>query len=134
MGGLQFDTRPEPEKSPVQRCSDEQLYALVGLFVYSLQPPPNPNGFDATAARGQSVFEREGCASCHPPPLYTNNALTPALGFKVPVDHREKYATLPVSIVTDPNLTMNTRLGTGYYKMLSLKGIWYRRVPQYVRA
>ncbi len=125
LGGPKFDTRPEPEKSPVQRYSDEQLYALA-LFVYSLRPPPNPNRFDATAARGQSVFEREGCASCHPPPLYTNNSLTPATGFKIPVDHREKYAILPVSIGTDPNLTMNTRRGTGYYKVPSLKGVWYR--------
>ena len=33
---------------------------------------------------------------------------------------------LSVSIGTDPNLTMNTRRGTGYYKVPSLKGVWYR--------
>ena len=43
------------------RYSDEQLYALA-LYLYSLKPPPNPNKFDAAAARGQKVFEREACA------------------------------------------------------------------------
>jgi hypothetical protein len=105
--------------------SDEQLYALA-LFIYSLQPPPNPNHFDASAARGKRVFERAGCAACHTPPLYTNNTLTPAPGFHVPDAHRKKYSILPVSVGTDPNLTMNTRRGTGYYKVPSLKGVWYR--------
>ena len=27
---------------------------------------------------------------------------------------------------TDPTLTMKTRRGTGYYKIPSLKGVWYR--------
>ena len=27
---------------------------------------------------------------------------------------------------TDPNLTLRTRRGTGYYKIPSLKGLWYR--------
>ncbi len=27
---------------------------------------------------------------------------------------------------TDLNLTMNTRRGTGYYKVPSLRGLWYR--------
>jgi hypothetical protein len=48
------------------RYSDEQLYALA-LYVYSLKPPPNPNRFDALAARGKEVFERGGCATCHTP-------------------------------------------------------------------
>ena len=125
LGGPHFDTLPEPEKLPIQRYSDEQLYALA-LFVYSLQPPPNPNRFDAAAARGQSVFQREGCAACHTPPLYMNNALAPAPGFKVPEAHRGKYTILPVSIGTDRGLTMNTRRGTGYYKVPSLRGVWYR--------
>ncbi|HSB11637.1 MAG TPA: hypothetical protein VLM38_19265 [Blastocatellia bacterium] len=107
------------------RYSDEQLYALA-LYVYSLKPPPNPNEFNAVAARGKKVFEREGCAGCHTPPLYTNNKLTPADGFKVPDEHRKKYDILSMSVGTDPNLTMKTRRGTGYYKVPSLKGVWYR--------
>ncbi len=75
--------RELPDPGTQERYSDEQLYALA-LYVYSLQPPPNPNKFDAIAARGQKVFDREGCASCHTPPLYTNNRLTPAAGFNVP--------------------------------------------------
>jgi hypothetical protein len=118
-----FKTLPDP--STQLRYSDEQLYAL-GLFLYSLKPPPNPNKFDALAARGQKVFAREGCAVCHAPPLYTNNKLTPAAGFEVPADHFKKYDILPQSIGTDPTLALGTRRGTGYYKVPSLRGVWYR--------
>ena len=78
------------------------------------------------AARGQKVFKQEGCAVCHRPPLYTNNRLTPADGFVVPEDHRQKYDILPLSVGTDPSLALKTRRGTGYYKVPSLKGVWYR--------
>lgn len=114
-----------PDPATESRYSDEQLYALA-LYVYSLKPPPNPNRFDARAARGQKVFQREGCAGCHTPPLYTNNKLMPADGFKAPAEHRQKYDILSMSVGTDPNLTMKTRRGTGYYKVPSLKGVWYR--------
>jgi hypothetical protein len=60
------------------------------------------------------------------PPLYTNNKLTPADGFTIPPDHRQKYDILPVSVGTDTELTLRTRRGTGYYKVPSLKGVWYR--------
>lgn len=33
---------------------------------------------------------------------------------------------LPVSVGTDPVLALATRKGTGYYKVPSLKGVWYR--------
>ena len=116
------ELRDPPTES---RYSDEQLYALA-LYVYSLKPPPNPNKFAADATRGQEVFKREGCAGCHTPPLYTNNKLTPADGFKVPPEHRQKYDILQISVGTDPDLTMKSRRGTGYYKVPSLKGVWYR--------
>ena len=118
-----FKKLPGPETQT--RYSDEQLYALA-LYVYSLQPPPNPNKFDALAQRGQKIFKSEGCVMCHTPPLYTNNKLTPAEGFTVPEDHLKKYDILPISVGTDPNLTLKTRRGTGYYKVPSLKGVWYR--------
>lgn len=114
-----------PEAAKVSRYSDEQLYALA-LFLYSLKPPANSNKFDALAARGQRVFAREGCAGCHTPPLYTNNQLSPVDGFKVPDEHRQLYDILTVSVGTDPNLALQTRRGTGYYKVPSLKGVWYR--------
>jgi hypothetical protein len=122
-----FNRLPNPS-DPVTvggRYSDEQLYALA-LYLYSLQPPPNPNKFDAQAARGQKIFKREGCQTCHTPPLYTNNKLTPAEGFTPPPGAEKKYDILPVSVGTDPNLALKTRRGTGYYKVPSLKGVWYR--------
>ena len=111
--------------SAFDRYSDEQLYAL-GLYLYSLAPPVNPNPFGEAARRGSDVFEREGCSKCHTPPLYTNNRLAPAPGFHVPEDHVRKYDVLPEGVGTDRQLTMNTRRGTGYYKVPSLKGVWYR--------
>ena len=114
-----------PRAATQTRYSDEQLYALA-LYVYSLKPPLNPNKFDAEAARGKRVFEREGCATCHTPPLYTNNKLTPADGFTPPPGADKKYDILPISVATDPYLTTKTRRGTGYYKVPSLKGVWYR--------
>ena len=58
------------------------------------------------------------------PPLYTNNKLTLAAGFTPPEDAGEDV--LRVSVRTDPNLALRTRKGTGYYKVPSLKGVWYR--------
>jgi hypothetical protein len=114
-----------PAADTLDRYSDEQLYALA-QFIYAQQPPPNPNKFDALAAHGKEVFESENCSMCHTAPLYTNNKLTPALGFSVPADARKKYDILAVSVGTNPDLTMKTRRGTGYYKIPSLKGVWYR--------
>ena len=114
-----------PDPASQSRYSDEQLYALA-LYVYSLRPPSNPNKFDALAARGQRIFDREGCAGCHTPPLYTNNKLTLAEGFTPPPGAEQKYDIMPISVGTDPNLALKTRRGTGYYKVPSLKGVWYR--------
>ena len=107
------------------RYSDAQRYARA-LYIYSLKPPPNPNKFDVLAARGQKVFARQGCPVCHTPPLYTSNKLTLAEGFTPPPDAESSYDILPISVGTDPNLTLKTRRGTGYYKVPSLKGVWYR--------
>ncbi len=118
-----FGRLPEPDR--LGRYSDEQLYALT-LYIYSLKPPPNPNKRTALAVQGEKVFQREGCAACHTPPLYTSNKLTPVEGFKVPGDHRTRFDILPLSVGTDPTLALTTRRGTGYYKVPSLKGVWYR--------
>jgi Di-haem oxidoreductase, putative peroxidase len=122
-----FKNLPDPS-DPVRvggRYSDEQLYALA-LYIYALRPPSNPNKFDAAAARGEKIFANEGCNRCHTAPLYTNNKLTPVPGFNVPEHARAKYDISPLSVGTDPSLTMNTRRGTGYYKVPALKGVWYR--------
>ncbi len=122
-GAEDFKTLPEPGQ--LSRYSDEQLYAL-SLYIYSLQPPVNPNGATALTMRGKQVFNREGCAGCHAPPLYTNNKLSPVPGFTVPEEHRKLYDVMAVSVGTDPGLAIETRRGTGYYKVPSLLGVWYR--------
>jgi hypothetical protein len=114
-----------PAGKPGMRFSDEQLYALA-QYIYSLQPPRNPNRFDETAARGRKVFDREGCGGCHTPPLYTNNKLIPADGFTPPADHLRRFDVLNKRVGTDPRYALQTRKGTGYYKVPSLNGIWYR--------
>jgi hypothetical protein len=120
-----FNGGQDPAAEKLERYSDEQLYAL-GLYLYTLQPPPNPNRFDALAQRGQKVFQAQGCAGCHTPSLYTNNKLVPAPGFVVPKEHASKYDILDMPVGTDAGLTLRTRRGTGYYKVPSLRGVWYR--------
>ncbi len=112
------------------RFSDEQLYALA-KYIYALTPPANPNLPRTTeqrghVARGKKVFERLNCGLCHRPPLYTNNRLTPVAGFEVPSAHLTTYAVTELALGTDPGLTLETRRGTGYYKVPSLLGVWYR--------
>jgi hypothetical protein len=105
------------------RLSDEALYALA-LYVYSLEPPANPNPLGERARAGEALFGRERCGRCHTPPLYTNNKLTLAKGFVPPPDAPEDVVR--TSVGTDPGLALLTRKGTGYYKVPSLKGVWYR--------
>jgi CxxC motif-containing protein (DUF1111 family) len=70
-------------KRVLSRISDEVLYALA-LYIYCLQPPPNPNPLNEKSQAGEKIFSREGCAVCHTPPLYTSNKLTLAEGFTPP--------------------------------------------------
>ena len=107
---------------PGARYSDSQLYALA-LYLYSLRPPLNPNHFNASAARGKVLFEKLECARCHTPPLYTNNKLVPVEGFEIPAGTAD---IVPIRTGVDPRYTLETHKGTGYYKVPSLKGVWYR--------
>jgi hypothetical protein len=107
---------------PSARYSDAQLYALA-LYLYSLRPPANPNRFDQAAERGKAVFEKEGCGNCHTPPLYTNNQLVAADGFEPPPG---AAGVVPRRIGVDPRYALQTHKATGYYKVPSLKGVWYR--------
>ena len=120
-----IDGRRLPDPSTRSRYLDEELYAL-GLFIYSLAPPPNPNKVDALAERGRQIFEREGCNRCHVPPLYTSNKLTLAEGFTPSTDQLKEQDILMTSVGTDSTLALRTRRGTGFYKVPSLKGLWYR--------
>ncbi len=124
FGPYKVREAPRPTDPDQERYSDEQVYAMA-LFIYSLQPPPNPNKFDALARRGKEIFEREECARCHTPPLYTNNMLTPVDGFTVPEDHPEMDNIMRQSVHTDSTLALKTRKGTGFYKVPSLRGLWY---------
>ncbi len=114
----------EKTRRSESRVSDEGLYALA-LYLYSLKAPENPNPFDAKAAAGEKIFARE-CAGCHTPPLYTNNKLSLAEGFEQPKDAPKTLDVLALSVGTDSSLALQTRKGTGYYKVPSLKGVWYR--------
>jgi hypothetical protein len=109
------------------RPPDEAMYAL-GLYLYSLEAPKSPHPVDEPARRGQKVFEEQGCGDCHTPPAYTNNKLVPVPGFE---PNRDDPATARLDISvrrvgTDPGLALKTRKGTGYYKVPSLRGLWYR--------
>ena len=107
------------------RAPDEALCALV-LYIESLRPLPNPNLSDSTAAVGRKIFDREGCSGCHTHGPYSNNKLTLAAGFQPPAGKPSTLDVLPVSVGTDSGLALKTRKGTGYYKVPSLKGVWYR--------
>src|SRR4051794_5753450 len=119
------DVQNVPAPRGGARYSDEQLYALA-LYIYSLQPPPNAHRVDSLASQGRKVFEREGCGGCHTPPLYTNNKLIPADGFTPTADDARRFDILPKRVGTDPGYALRSRKGTGYYKVPSLKGVWYR--------
>jgi hypothetical protein len=119
-----YDILPRKDRHVPYRFPDEAWYAL-SLYIYSLKPPPNPNRMDADAVAGQKLFAST-CTGCHPPPDYTNNKLTLAKGFQPTESDRKNPDVLPISVGTDPAEAMLTRKGTGYYKVPSLKGVWYR--------
>jgi hypothetical protein len=110
------------------RQSDDAMYA-IGKYVYALEAPANPNKPDALSARGEQVFSRSGCASCHTPPVYTNNKLVPVDGF-ARIDHPHSPPASDVltgaRVGLDSGLALRTRKGTGFYKVPSLRGVWYR--------
>ena len=128
--GGDSDHKDLPPPAKFLRFTDEQLYALA-LYIYSLDYPVNPDRPAALSAKGETIFRREGCAGCHPPPLYTNNKLIPADGFVVPPEDKKKYDVLDVRIGLDPYLATRTRRGTGYYRVPSLRGVWTRSAVEH---
>ena len=119
------DWSPPIPRDLGSRFSDEQIYALA-QFLYSLKPPKNPSKPNSFTKKGRAVFEREGCAGCHSGSSYTNNKLMPAPGFRMPEAHLKLYDIQPENIGTDPALALETRRGTGYYRVPALNGLWYR--------
>ncbi len=111
------------------RYSDAQLYALA-KYLYSLESPKNPEVFpEEMLSRGEEIFAREGCVTCHTPPLFTNNKLIPASEhFPIPDEDKENLDIFNISVGTDSVLAFHTRRGTGYYKVPSLRGAWLRDV------
>jgi hypothetical protein len=116
----------DKQRRVAYRFADEVLYA-IGVYLLSLEPPTNPNPPPADlVARGQAIFRREQCGTCHPPPDYTTGQLTLAKGYEPPRNHPSWSDIRRVSIGTDPGLALKTRKGTGFYKIPSLRGVWYR--------
>ncbi|MFN0103649.1 MAG: hypothetical protein ACKV2U_16355 [Bryobacteraceae bacterium] len=107
----------------VKRTPDALLFALA-KFIYSLQPPPNPNALAGDALKGKDVFGRGKCADCHSGPDYTNKKLTPAKGFVPSAEIRGQADVMRRSVETDPNLALKTRKATGYYRVPSLRMVW----------
>jgi hypothetical protein len=117
------DFRTTVDPTTQERYSDEQLYALA-LYLYSIKPPVNPNRTDALAKRGSKVFEAQGCGGCHTPRHIRTTCccLWPASDPQGAPD-QIRHSGHPIG--TDP-IDNETRRGTGYYKVPSLKGVGHR--------
>jgi hypothetical protein len=108
------------------RYADEVLYA-IGTYLMSLEPAKNPNpAAGPVLTRGEQLFRSEGCVNCHVPPNYTSGRLTLASGWEPPANHPNRDDIASVTVGTDPGLALKTRKGTGFYKIPSLRGVWYR--------
>jgi hypothetical protein len=109
------------------RHADEVSYA-IGKYLLSLEPRKNPSPApQAIVERGETIFTRERCDRCHTPPAFTNGKLAPVDGFEVPPNHPNAADIQAEPLVgTDPGLALRTRKGTGFYKIPSLRGVWYR--------
>jgi hypothetical protein len=117
----------EKQRLPPYRITDEIAFSLA-KYIYSLEPPKNPNPTGARAMAGKKVFDREGCGGCHPAPQYSNNKLTIAKGWIPPKDHPYRADMLLFSVGTEPAAALQTRKATGMYKVPSLRGLWYRNL------
>ena len=117
----------KPEQRRISfRYADEVLYA-TGVYLMSLEPPKNPDSAPAALIeRGRELFARETCINCHAPSKYTSGKLTLAQGYTLPSHHPNEADIVNRSVGTDPGLAMKTRKGTGFYKIPSLRGVWYR--------
>lgn len=116
----------DAQRKVLFRFSDEALYAM-GVYLMALEPAKNPKPAPQEELRaGEKIFSREGCVNCHTPGDYTSGKLTLAMGYTPQEDHPEKENIVRVSVGTDSGLALKTRKGTGFYKIPSLRGVWYR--------
>lgn len=81
-------TSPPGPRAACHRALDLGPLVLTAGLNRQLSAPNGPRKPTSVAERGRRVFQREGCAACHTPPLYSNGKLTPVEGFRVPDDHR----------------------------------------------
>lgn len=119
--------RPEnPGSGIYTRYSDRQLMSLA-KYLYTLKAPANPKpAGKQEIAKGWMIFYSEGCDNCHTPPAYTSNKLLAADGLSYRSIEIDPNDIIDERIGTDPTLALETRRGTGYYKIPSLKGVWNR--------
>ena len=114
-----------PPPSAFERYSDEQLYALAH-YLYSLKPPPNPNRIRRDAPGAASRFSSAKAARAATRRRSTRTTCSRRPRVHVPDEHLRNVRHPARVVGTDPELTLHTRRGTGYYKVPSLKGVWYR--------
>lgn len=81
------------------------MWALAE-YLRSLPPPPPVAEVSAQSERGRLVFEAEGCADCHEPPVYSSS----------------QRSTLD-EIGTDPAAGLSRLRGTGHWRVPSLRGV-----------
>ena len=117
----------EKQRIPPYRLSDELAFALA-KYIYSLEPPSNPNAHDGRAAAGKKVFDREGCGGCQPVPSYGNNEADTGERITPPRDHPYRADMLLMSVRNRACAALETRKATGLYKVPSLTGLWYRDI------
>ena len=116
----------DAQRRVAYRYADEVLFS-IGVYVLSLEPPKNPApSLDEVIEQGERVFASQGCADCHTPPDYTSGKLTLAEGYQPLETHPNIDDILRLTVGTDPGLAIKTRKGTGFYKVPSLRGLWYR--------
>lgn len=119
---------PKEAPRPLYHVEDDVLFAL-GMFIYSLEPAENPmkNQLNPRfVARGKAIFEEENCVRCHKAPDYSGDKVMPVHGYSVPRNHPFQNRIRRARIDTDSGLALKTRKGTGFYKIPSLRGLWYR--------